>query len=227
MKSTSMKVASVVVVLLLAVGCGRKSDSTSPAVPADVSARPEENAAAVTPKTDSSSNLPEFSASVSPEGSTSPPQPAPAAQRSVAVDPQQLRDEALAALESGDSGEALRLIRRSVAGDPEDPEALFVMARVLAERNRFAEAIRMLDGLAERMPGLEIPVLGQTAEWSVFQGQWEEAERRYRALREEVDDAGRQMVDRRLAQLLLRQGRRLDANVHLQRLCRGGNIGVS
>jgi predicted Zn-dependent protease len=105
---------------------------------------------------------------------------------------------------------------------PGDPQVIFLMARVLAERNRFAEAIKMLDDLAETTPEARLPTLGQTAEWLVLQGHWREAEKRYRTLLGEVSDPS--MVQRMLAQLLLRQGRRLEAAVYLHELCRVGNI---
>ena len=140
------------------------------------------------------------------------------------VDPLKLRDDALTALESGDSGEALQLIRQAVAAAPDDPESIFVMARVLAERNRFPEAIRMLDNLAAEVPDVRLPAMGQTAQWHVLQGRWEEAERCYRNLLAEITDADARMVDRMLAQLLLRQGRRLEATTHLRELCRFGDV---
>lgn len=141
------------------------------------------------------------------------------------VDPAQLREDAIDALDARDLDEAFRLVRAAKAAAPEDDETTFVMARVLAERNRFAEAIKMLDDLAEDVPEARLPVLGQTAEWSVFQGEWQQAEGRYRAILSEVGPEP--MVHRLLAQLLLRQGRRLEAAQYLQQLCNVGDLDES
>jgi Flp pilus assembly protein TadD len=140
------------------------------------------------------------------------------------TDPIQLRDEALQALDSGDTETALKRMRRLQSIAPLDHESTFLMARVLAERNRFAEAIWMLDELAEQVPDLALPVIGQTAEWMVFNGQWEEAEKRYQTLREVADGPLAMIVDRMLAQLFLRQGRRQEAADHLRSLCRFGDV---
>ncbi|MCO8122294.1 tetratricopeptide repeat protein [Stieleria sp. TO1_6] len=142
--------------------------------------------------------------------------------QSAVADPVQLHDDALQALESGDSATAFQLVRAARALTPEDPQTLFLLARVLAERNRFAEAVKLLDDLAETVPDARLPVLGQTAEWLTFQGQWQQAEDRYRSLLQQVPDASR--AHQMLADLLLRQGRRLLAAEHLRTLCRSGVI---
>ncbi len=138
------------------------------------------------------------------------------------VDPVKLQEDALDALDSGDLDTAFKLVRAAKSATPDDPQTIFLMARVLAERNRFPEAIKMLDELAEAVPEARLPVLGQTADWSVFQGQWQQAEERYRALLDQVDDAS--MVHRKLSQLLMREGRRLEATAYLRELCRAGDI---
>jgi hypothetical protein len=105
---------------------------------------------------------------------------------------------------------------------PQDPQVVFLMARVLGSRQRFPEAIRMLDRLAESTPETRLPALGQTAEWMVLHGDWVGAEKRYRTLVEEVP--GAVMAHRELSLLLLRQGRRVEASRHLREMCRQGNI---
>ena len=137
-------------------------------------------------------------------------------------DPSQLRQAALAAFQAGDTQTADRLVRAALLAAPDDTETIFLMALVLGQQNRFAEAIKMLDDLAELDPSIRNPAMGQTAEWMVFQGQWREAEKRYRTLLEEVDETS--LIHRRLAQLFLRQGRRQDAIHHLSQLCQRGNI---
>ena len=138
------------------------------------------------------------------------------------LDPAKAREEVLLAIESGDTSEALRLGRIVFRASPDDPQSIFMMAQVFASRNRFAEAVRMLDELADDEPEMAYPVLGQTAEWLVLAGEWDEAERRFRELLTAVGDAP--MVDRMLAQLLLRQGRRLEASKHLRKLCNAGDV---
>lgn len=56
----------------------------------------------------------------------------------------------------------------------------------------------------------------------VFQGDWQAAEERYRNLNRLVDDTS--LVDRLLSRLLMRQGRRVEANRLLRRLCDMGNV---
>jgi tetratricopeptide (TPR) repeat protein len=181
-------------VALLLGGCGRNVDSPSQPLHPQKPPQPEGDTAAI-----------EL------HQSDSPP-----------VDPLKLQEDAMDALESGDLDAAFKFVRAAKSATPDDPQTIFLMARVLAERNRFAEAIKMLDDLAKAVPETRLPVLGQTAEWSVFQGQWQEAERRYRSLLDEVVDAS--MVHRLLSQLLLRQGRRLEAAAYLRKLCRVGDI---
>jgi tetratricopeptide (TPR) repeat protein len=134
----------------------------------------------------------------------------------------QMRDAAAAALESGDLAEAGRTIRAAVRTSPNDPENRFLMAIILGEERRYYEAVRMLDRLSEESSDARLPALGQTAEWLVKQGDWAEAERRFRLVLHEVPDAV--MALRQLSQLLIRQGRRLEAAEYLRELCRLGNI---
>lgn len=134
----------------------------------------------------------------------------------------ELHNQAIEALESGDPGFAFELVRQAKRAAPDDPDITYLMARVLAQRNRFGQAVKTLDDLAARLPATRLPSLGQTAEWLVGQGRWQDAEDRYRVLLEEVDDTT--LVDSYLATLLLRQGRRLEAASHLRKLCRGGSV---
>jgi tetratricopeptide (TPR) repeat protein len=129
------------------------------------------------------------------------------------------------ALDEGDSMNAFRLVRRARAAAPNDPQTKILMARVLAERNRFPEAIKMLDDLLADLPDARLPILGQTADWMVINGQWKEAERRYRSILKEAPDAS--MAERMLAELWLRQGRRLEAAAPLRKLCRKGVVDPS
>jgi len=137
-------------------------------------------------------------------------------------DPERLQEDAINALDSGDLVEAFELVRDLKRLDGENPQTIFLMARVLAEKHRFRQAVKMLDDLAMEFPDAKLAVLGQTAEWLVFQGDWEAAEERYRTLLSLVDDTS--LIDRLLSRLLMRQGRRVEAGVFLKRLCRQGNV---
>ena len=133
-----------------------------------------------------------------------------------------LQEDTIAALDAGDLGTAFELARELRRVDGENPQTIFLMARVLAEKRRFRQAVKMLDDLALEFPDTQLAVLGQTAEWLVFQGDWQAAEERYRILNSLVDETS--LIDRLLSRLLMRQGRRVEANAMLRRLCRVGNV---
>jgi len=128
-------------------------------------------------------------------------------------------DEALLREDIQAAGQA---IRQAVSLQPDNPQIVFTMALVLAREHRFPEAVRMLDRLSQKVPETRLPGLGQTAEWLVVQGKWKEAESRFRSVLKEAPDAA--IAHRQLAQLLLREGRRLEAARSLLALCRLGNV---
>lgn len=137
-------------------------------------------------------------------------------------EPPQLLEDASLALDAGDSDAAYKLARQAIRLAPEDPQAVFLMARILGQRHRFPEAIEMLDQLAVTTPAMRLPIMGQTADWLARFGQWSEAEQRYRALLDLVPDAA--LVHRNLARLLIRQGRSVEAATHRKLLCRWGDV---
>lgn len=143
-------------------------------------------------------------------------------QESTVSNTAKLQEGTIAALDSGDLDIAFELVRELRRVDGENPQTIFLMARVLAEKRRFRQAVKMLDDLALQFPDTRLAVLGQTAEWLVFQGDWQAAEERYRILNGLVDETS--LIDRLLSRLLMRQGRRVEANVLLRRLCRVGNV---
>ena len=143
-------------------------------------------------------------------------------QDSTASDTENLQEDTIAALDSGDLDTAFELARELRRVDGENPQTIFLMARVLAEKRRFRHAVKMLDDLALEFPDTHLAVLGQTAEWLVFQGDWQAAEERYRILNSLVDETS--LIDRLLSRLLMRQGRVVEANALLRRLCRVGNV---
>lgn len=139
-------------------------------------------------------------------------------------DPASLVDAAIEALGNGDTLSALSSAQRAETLDPENPDVQFILARALGARNRFHEAVRILDALAAEHPETQLFSIGQTAEWLVEMGDGVEAEKRYRDLRTKVDARSQPMVDRQLARLFIRQGRRLEAASVIRDLCRAGDI---
>ena len=137
-------------------------------------------------------------------------------------DPVALREQALAALESGEDDLAFAAARRAMRLAPKDPQVVFLMGLVLADRHRFRQAIKTLEGLVAAEPSARLPVMGQTAEWMVLAGMWEQAEQRYRSILTEVPDSV--LVHRNLSSLLLRRGHRQEALQHLRFMCRQGDI---
>ncbi|MCO8122946.1 tetratricopeptide repeat protein [Stieleria sp. TO1_6] len=136
-----------------------------------------------------------------------------------AVELQQVAAKSLAANQIDD---AYRSIRQARALDDQNLNGIFLYARILGARKRFPEAIRMLDRLAKSDPTVRLPALGQTAQWMVNAGDWQHAEQRYRSLLEVAPNAA--IVHNELAALLMRQGRRFEAQPHLNALCRQGDI---
>ncbi|MGI9471658.1 MAG: tetratricopeptide repeat protein [Rubripirellula sp.] len=197
-------------VVLSVASCGKRSSEPSP----ELFESRDERALPVVeqPNTENSVPSPEVRSSVAP-----PPDEVPSA-----ANPMQLQEEAIAALERGDLATAFEQIREAQRLNPADPQTTFVMARVLAGKNRFREAIRMLDGLAAVVPDARLPVMGQTAEWLVMQGDWQQAEQRYRDLRGMIGETG--LVDRLLSRLLIRQGRQVEAESLLRNLVQAGNV---
>ncbi|MCS7470262.1 tetratricopeptide repeat protein [Stieleria sp. ICT_E10.1] len=225
MKSTSNLAAGLLfVTVLLFVGC--RNDSATMET-GQTSSKPTADAPSV-PDVVSSPDLTDRV----PEIDRSPLEPTrdPASESTpatVAADEPQLaaedlHDAALTALESGDLDRAFAFARKATSTAPDDPQSTFLMARVLAERNRFPEAVKMLDDLLVELPDARLPIYGQTADWLVLQGRYDEAEKRYREILKEVPDAS--MAQRPLAQLLLRQGRRFEAATYLRQLCQSGVV---
>ena len=88
------------------------------------------------------------------------------------LDMAELQAAGLDALHNGASDEAYDFARRAMRLDDEDPQVIFLMPMVLAERQRFAEAIKMLDDVAATTPQARLPEMGQkhivsTGNWNV------------------------------------------------------------
>ncbi|MCR9211648.1 MAG: tetratricopeptide repeat protein [bacterium] len=140
----------------------------------------------------------------------------------MSVDVTASRELAEQALADGRIEEAYDHARAAYRHGADDPLVMFVMARVLGERHRFEEAIAILDSVALRDPQARLPTLGQTAQWMVLKGDWNQAEKRYKAILDEVP--GFAMVHEEIALLNLRQGRRHGAASHIRQLCQSGTV---
>ncbi|WP_145389601.1 tetratricopeptide repeat protein [Stieleria neptunia] len=216
-------VVSACLLLSVAVGggCGNKQTPSEPAHPRPTDAAgpgvpdpgvPGEPPANASPSSPTQATPQSVEPIAEPSATDSSPPP----------DPATLHNQAMLALQAGQDDQAFQLARQAMRLAPEDPQVVFLMAMVLGNRKRYPEAIAMLDELATTTAEVRLPVLGQTAEWMVRFGQYSQAEKRYRRLLEQVPDAV--MVHRNLSQLMLRQGRRIEAAEHLITLCSLGDI---
>jgi tetratricopeptide (TPR) repeat protein len=182
---------------------------------------------AASTKTDSHQNgaSPEIAGATkepNPESKTQPSTSQVDKEETPEIDVFTLHNDAAVALQADDHDKAYQLARQAMRIAPSDPTSVFLMARVLGRRNRFPEAIQMLDKLALTAPDARLPVLGQTAQWMVQFGMWKEAEQRFQTLLQEAPEAT--LVHRKLAELFVRQGRASEATEHLKTLCRLGDI---
>lgn len=150
---------------------------------------------------------------------------APAVSEEVAqpeTDPVLLQRQVLVALSQGKDAVAYDLARQAMRLVHDDPQIKFAYGMVLGNRKRYPEAIKLLDEVAEASPDARLPAMGQTAEWMVRYGKWDEAERRFHEVLASVPEFP--LVRRNLAMLLLRQGRRFEASRHLKFLCEIGDV---
>ncbi len=125
-------------------------------------------------------------------------------------------------IQGGDLSEATRLLRHHLVAQPDDAQALFRLASLLAESGDLAQSIELLNTIPLSHPDAGLPALGQTADWCFQLEQYEVAEQKYLQLLELAPDAV--LARRQLAYLLNRQGRRHEAAVHVRVLCEIGDI---
>ena len=227
--------------LVLLVGCGRQEDELLPAGVPDQSVPDQSVPDQIVPdqsvRQRTESNIAGLSGNVAVPSNESGGEPdgrtedagttAPRGQQvSVAEDKKrsvgQLREAALQALGAGQEGLAFECARQAMRIEPENPQVVFLFAMVLGDRQRYAEAIQLLQELSSREPTTRLPALGQTAEWMVESGRYDEAESQFRSVLQEVPDA--LMVHHRLGQLLLQTGRRTEAALHFDFLSQFGEL---
>jgi len=136
------------------------------------------------------------------------------------------RESALAAadqlMRSGQTQQAIIELQRVLLSDPGDAEVLFRMANAQASLGELAIAVEFLGAIPEDHPQAGLAALGQAADWSMQLNRFDQAERLYHQVLSRAPEAA--VVHRQLAFLYNRQGRRHEAAVHLQQLCRLGNV---
>ncbi len=118
--------------------------------------------------------------------------------------------------------QAIAELQRILLLDPFDAEVLFRMANAQASLGELAIAVELLGAIPEDHPQAGLAALGQAADWSMQLQRFDDAERLYRQVLARAPEAA--VVHRQLAFLYNRQGRRHEAFVHLQQLCRLGNV---
>jgi tetratricopeptide (TPR) repeat protein len=89
----------------------------------------------------------------------------------------------LLTLLSNDPEAAWREARQMLSQDPEGKEMRFIAAKIAAERKDFVTAINLLAPLNhDTDPAIQIPALGNSADWMVREGRLREAARLYRSI---------------------------------------------
>jgi tetratricopeptide (TPR) repeat protein len=125
-------------------------------------------------------------------------------------------------LQGGQLVEATKLLREQLLVDPENVDVLFRLANISAVSGDLKAGVEYLDLIPADNFEAGLPALGQSADWSAQLGNFDEAERRYKAILQLAPDAA--MAHRRLGQLFNRQGRRHEAAVHIRELCKLGDF---
>ncbi|MEM6472735.1 MAG: hypothetical protein AAF802_24450 [Planctomycetota bacterium] len=128
--------------------------------------------------------------------------------------------DAMLALQEDNVDTAYKLARQAMSRAGDDPQTRFTYGLVLGKRQRYPEAIRLLDQAGEDMPQARLPALGQTAEWMVKFGRYEEARLRFEKILSSVPGAA--MAHENLAKLLIRQGLREETKSNLEFLSMTG-----
>jgi len=125
-------------------------------------------------------------------------------------------------LRAGQTQQGIAELQRILLSDPTDAEVLFRMANAQATLGELAIAVELLEAIPEDHPQAGLAALGQSADWSMQLQRFDDAERLYGQVLARAPEAA--VVHRQLAFLYNRQGRRHEAFVHLQQLCRLGNV---
>ena len=136
-------------------------------------------------------------------------------------DAQQEINRAMQFSKQGRHTDAASSLQKVLLADPTNVEVLFRLALTKAELADFESAVELLDSIPEESEA-GLAAIGQSADWCMLLGKYDQAETRYRRVLELVPSAI--VAHRQLAFLYNRQGRRHEAVVHLKELCRLGDI---
>ena len=136
------------------------------------------------------------------------------------------RDESLAAVDSflnkKKPDQAVSLLKAMLVKNPTDVEVIFRLAMVTGNQGNLEAAIDLLAAIPPDHPQAGFPAVGQSADWCLQLGRYDEAEERYRRLL--VDHPNAPEANRKLAFLLNRRGRRHEAAQYITQLCMQGNV---
>ena len=187
-------------VVVFCLGCG----DSEPSVAQDLRATLE-------PTTDTSEDHPSQDA----DPTASEDTPAPKTRETVLAESQRF-------FEAGDFESAAAVLRSLLLQNPDDVDVLFRLANVAAASGDLSSAVELLNEIPSDHPQAGLASLGQSADWYVRLGRYQEAEDRYVQILEQIPDAVPAL--RQLARLLNRQGRRHEAATLIRRLCELGDV---
>ncbi|MCA9139435.1 MAG: VCBS repeat-containing protein, partial [Planctomycetales bacterium] len=164
---------------------------------------------------DHASNAPSATAEVLPSNNHSKP-----------IDPVQSRQASIDSSEqlilSGNFADAADALRQALTGAPDDIELQFRYASATAGTGDLNTAIEILEAIPLEHPQAGLAAVGQAADYCMQTGRYSDAEQKYKQILRVAPNAV--LADRKLANLLNRQGRRHEAAIHLQSLCRSGDV---
>ena len=118
--------------------------------------------------------------------------------------------------------EAASRLKALLVRDPNDFEVVFRLATVTGQLGNLEAAIDLLGTIPADHPQAGFPAVGQSADWCLQLGRYDDAERRYRQLLATHPAAPE--ANRKLAFILNRRGRRHEAAHYIMRLCSQGNV---
>lgn len=217
---------SLAILLSVIIGCGSR-DPDSSAVDADDPAP----ATRMDPDVqDFSQDTPEDSLTKQTTGArndenrndTSPEPPAQSQHRSDPSDRKLAISQANVLRSEGRLDEAIKLLKSLLIVNPIDAEVIFRLATITSESGDLSRAVELLDEIPIDHPEAGLAAQGQSADWLMALGRFQEAESRFRTVLERVPNAA--VVLRKLAFLLNRQGRRQEASELVRKLCLLGNV---
>ncbi|MDG2220215.1 MAG: FG-GAP-like repeat-containing protein [Rubripirellula sp.] len=125
-------------------------------------------------------------------------------------------------VDRGDYRGAAAALNELLLIDPSDVEVLFRLAQVESGAGNLSKSVEILSEIPEDHPQAGLAALGQSADWCVALERYDEAEQLYKRVLARAPNAAPAL--RPLAHLLNRQGRRHEAAIYIQELCKQGNV---